>query len=109
MLVQVVAAGMVCIDLAGQPLKYDEMEVFSSAVAKHTSIRLELHLDHGRGYRRAGAADVAPDEPWRRPYVTGSNHLQDVTTVKASDEHYDAKLFPVSIRIRISLNLVCVT
>ena len=79
-------------DLAGQPLKYDEMEVFSSAVAKHTSLRLELQLDHGRGYRRAGAADVDPGEVWRRDYVAGSNHLQDVTTVKASDEHYDATI-----------------
>ncbi len=88
-------SGLVCVDLSGQPLKFDEMEVFNSVIARHTSVRLELELDKGRGWRKAGAADVAADEAWRRDYMAGSNYLSDVVSaVKASDEHFDAKTFP---------------
>ena len=88
-------SGLVCVDLCGTPLKFDEMEVFNSVIARHTSVRLELHLDKGKGWRKAGETDVDADEAWRRDYINGSNYISDVVSaVKASDEHFDAKAFP---------------
>ena len=82
------AIGLVCIDLAGAPLKYDQMSVFSDAVARHTSMRLELHTDDGRGWRRAGAAEIPADAGWRDDYVAGAQFLKEQTYVPASEDPY---------------------
>ncbi len=82
------AVGLVCIDLAGAPLKYDQMSVFSDAVARHTSMRLELHTDDGRGWRRAATAEIPPDAGWRGDYVTGAQFLKEHTYVAASEDRY---------------------
>ena len=81
------SVGLVVIDLGGgAPLKYDQMAVFSDAVAKHTSIRLQLDVDDGKGWKRMDAASVNHDEPWRKDYVLGAQFLKDNTYVAASED-----------------------
>ena len=83
------SVGIVVIDLGGgAPLKYDQMAVFSDAVAKHTSIRLQLDIDDGKGWKQIEAASVGHDEPWRQDYVAGAQFLKDNTYVAASEEFH---------------------
>ena len=86
------SCGLVVIDFGGgAPMKYDQMKVFSGAVAKHTSIRLQLDIDDGKGWKRMEGAAVGQDEPWRQDYAAGAQFLQDNVYVAASEELLHAR------------------
>ena len=95
------ATGMVVVDAAGHPLKYDALTVFESVVATQ-SARLEMEVPgpQGRGWQRTGSfvdtqGDAILDDAWRGDLALGSQHIQEETWVPANDPHYDARVFPV--------------
>ena len=75
------ATGMVVVDAAGHPLKYDALSVFESVVATQ-SARLELEVPgpQGRGWQRTGSfvdthCDAVLDDAWKRDLASGSKHV----------------------------------
>jgi hypothetical protein len=117
------SAGLVVVDPDGHPLKYNQMDVYESIVAKQ-SVRIEVDVpgEGGRGWRRAAStfemdAQADLDDKWKEDLAGGARHmLQETwaqsltrfnlwtppcqlasmckTKVKANDPHYDAKCFP---------------
>ena len=93
--------GMVVVDVAGHPLKYDALSVFESVVATQ-SARLELEVPgpYGKGWQRTGnfvdtGGDAMLDDAWKSDIASGSKHILEETWVPANDPHYDARVFPV--------------
>jgi hypothetical protein len=94
------ACGLVVVDLAGVPLKYDQLKVFEDIIGTQ-AVRLELDLPgpDGRGWSRSGhsvdtAADADLGPAWRKAIQLGSRHVLEETWVPANDPHLDAKCFP---------------
>ena len=101
--------GMVVVDSAGHPLKYDALNVFESVVATQ-SARLELEVPGplGKGWRRTGSfvdtqGDAILDDAWKNDLASGSKHILEETWVPANDPHYDApplaKLVPCFLHL----------
>ena len=85
-------------DPDGHPMKYDQMAVFESIVAKsHVRIEVDVPGKGGRGWRRAASSfelDSQQDlgESWRRDLQAGTAYMLQETIVKANDAHIDAKV-----------------
>ena len=93
--------GVVVVDAAGHPLKYDALTIFENVVAKQTS-RLELEIPGpgGKGWQATGNIIDTQDDPvlndaWKRDLAKGSAHILEETWVPANDPHYDARVFPI--------------
>ncbi len=90
--------GLVQIDFQGHPIRYDELGVYEEVVAEsRAGCRLDLQVQtEGRtGWRDVSSMDLpAGRHPWREELQRGAQQLREDTNVKASDAHYDAKLFP---------------
>ena len=74
-------------DPDGHPLKYNQMEVYESIVARQ-SVRVEVDVpgEGGRGWRRAVSsfemdtqADL--DDKWKEDLATGARHMLQETWV----------------------------
>ena len=83
---------------AGHPLKYDDLAILESAVAS-THVRLELDVQHGKGWRRTGTyidthGEDGLGDAWCEDISQGARHILQMTYVPAGDEHYDARVFP---------------
>ena len=82
----------------GHPMKYDQMSVFESIVAKqHVRIEIDVPGEGGRGWRRSASSfelDSQQDlgESWRRDLQAGTAYMLQETIVKANDAHIDAKV-----------------
>jgi len=92
------AIGMVVVDSAGHPMKYDALNVFSEVVATQ-SARLEVDIPgpDGKGWRRTDSQiDTQTDlgHSWRQNLSAGMQHIRQETWVPANDPHYDARVFP---------------
>ena len=78
-------------------MKYDQMSVFESIVAKqHVRIEIDVPGEGGRGWRRSASSielDSQQDlgEAWRRDLQAGTAYMLQETLVKANDAHMDAK------------------
>ena len=78
-------------------MKYDQMSVFESIVAKsHVRIEIDVPGEGGRGWRRSASSfelDSQQDlgESWRRDLQAGTAYMLQETIVKANDAHIDAK------------------
>jgi len=92
------AIGMVVVDSAGHPMKYDALNVFSDVVAtQRARIEVDVPGPGGRGWcRTSSQVDTQDDldDSWRRELSDGTRHLQEETWVPANDPHYDARVFP---------------
>ena len=77
--------GLVVVDPDGHPLKYNQMEVLESIVAKQ-SVRIEVDVpgkDH-RGWSRASCSfevDAQPDldDAWKADLADGARYMQQET------------------------------
>eukprot|EP00973_Karenia_brevis_P001467 199097-Karenia_brevis.AAC.1 len=93
------AHGMVVVDAAGHPMKYDALSVFEEVVATQSSrIELDIPGAEGRGWKRTGSSvdteqDEELNETWQKSISTGAAHLRDETWVTVNEPHYDAKVF----------------
>ena len=85
-------------DPDGHPMKYDQMSVFESIVAKqHVRIEIDVPGEGGRGWRRSASSielDSQQDlgEAWRRDLQAGTAYMLQETLVRANDAHMDAKV-----------------
>ena len=90
--------GLVQIDFQGHPIRYDELGVYEEVIAEsRAGCRLDLQVQtEGRtGWRNVSSLELpAGRHPWREELQRGAQQLREDTNVKASDAHYDAKLFP---------------
>ena len=93
------ACGMVVVDASGHPMKYDQLQILENAVGTQ-NVRMELDVprEDGRGWRRTHSFTETQDDhllnaQWCKDVQKGASHLEE-TWVKASEAHYDAKLFP---------------
>ena len=79
-------------------MKYDQMSVFESIVAKsHVRIEIDVPGEGGRGWRRSASSfelDSHQDlgEAWRKDLQAGTAYMLQETLVKANDAHMDAKV-----------------
>ena len=94
------ACGMVVVDASGHPMKYDQLQILENAVGTQ-NVRLELDVprEDGRGWRRTHSFTETQEDDllnaqWCKDIQKGASHLLEETWVKASEAHYDAKLFP---------------
>jgi len=91
--------GMVVVDSAGHPLKYDQLKAMQDMCAKQWS-RLELDVPgpRGKGWRRTNSfVDTQElEEDWRRDMNTGCDHMLEETFVHGNDPHLDAKVWPAA-------------
>ena len=89
---------LVQVDFQGHPIRYDELGVYEEVIAEsRAECRLDLQVQtEGRaGWRDVGSLRLPPGQhPWRTDLQRGARQLCEDTNVKASDAHYDAKLFP---------------
>ena len=93
------AHGMVIVDPAGNPMKYDALSVFEDVVATQRSrIEIDIPGEGGRGWQRTSASvdtqhDENLDESWQENIAAGAAFLREETWVAANEPHYDAKTF----------------
>ena len=84
------------IDFQGHPIRYDELGVYDEVIAQERCVELDLQVqtkDSCGAWRQLGSAKLDEDTlEWRSGFRAGAQQLQDLH-VKASDPHYDAKLF----------------
>lgn len=91
-------------DPDGHPMKYDQMSVFESIVAKqHVRIEIDVPGEGGRGWRRSASSielDSQQDlgEAWRRDLQAGTAYMLQETLVKSNDAHMDAKVVRDSLK-----------
>ena len=87
---------IVMIDFQGHPIRYDELGVYDEVIAQERCVKLDLQVqtkDSRGAWRQLGSAKLDEDSlGWRSGLRAGAQQLQDLH-VKASDPHYDAKLF----------------
>ena len=87
---------IVMIDFQGHPIRYDELGVYDEIIAQERCVELDLQVQTkgSRGvWQQVGSAKLDEDSlEWRSGFRAGLQQLQDLH-VKASDPHYDAKLF----------------
>ena len=94
------ACGMVVVDASGHPMKYDQLQILENAVAsQHVRLEIDVPGAEGRGWKRTRSfADTQDDEvlndQWCKDMQKGVSHILEETWVKASEAHYDAKLWP---------------
>ena len=85
-------------------MKYDQMSVFESIVAKqHVRIEIDVPGEGGRGWRRSASSielDSQQDlgEAWRRDLQAGTAYMLQETLVKSNDAHMDAKVVRDSLK-----------
>ena len=84
------------IDFQGHPIRYDELGVYNEVIAQERCVKLDLQVQttnsHG-AWQQLGSTELGEDSlQWRSGLRAGAQQLQDLH-VKASDPHYDAKLF----------------
>jgi hypothetical protein len=84
------------IDFQGHPIRYDELGVYNEVIAQERCVELDLQVqtkDSRGAWRQLGSAKLDEESlEWRSGLRAGAQQLQDLH-VKASDPHYDAKLF----------------
>ena len=81
------ATGLVVVDPEGHPLKYDQMGVYQSILAKQ-SVRIDLDIPghEGRGWKRSGSSfELATqpdlDDTWKEDISTGASYMLQETWV----------------------------
>ena len=81
--------GLVVVDPDGHPLKYNQMEVYESIVAKQ-SVRIEVDVpgEGNRGWKRSAAAfDIEAqhdlDDKWKAELANGVRYMQTETWASA--------------------------
>ena len=87
---------IVMIDFQGHPIRYDQLRVYDEVIAQSRCVELSLQVQktnsHGV-WHQVGSTELGEDSlSWRSGLQAGAQQLQDLH-VKASDPHYDAKLF----------------
>ena len=91
--------GMVVVDCDGHPSKYDQIEIMSNVVAKEINV-FKIDVPSGSGWKRSfseiSTQDADLGESWCQDISAGAKYVLEETWVKASDPHYDAKVWPVS-------------
>ena len=87
---------LVMIDFQGHPIRYDELGVYDEVIAQERRVQLDLQVqtkDSRGAWQHLGSARLDEDSlEWRSGLRAGAQQLHDLH-VKASDPHYDAKLF----------------
>ena len=79
-------------------MSYESVAAYA-AIAQHRGVRLDVEeLHDGQGWRRCRRSveigDDVLDDHCREKLVQGAQALHEDTFVRASDPHYDAKVFP---------------
>ena len=89
-------ATIVIVDFQGHPIRYDQLGVYDEIIAQERCMRLDLQvqLKDSRGaWKHLASSEFGAESlHWRSGLSAGAKQLQDLQ-VKASDPHYDAKLF----------------
>ena len=90
--------GMLVMDPEGRPMSYDGVAAYA-AIAQHRSVRLDAEEFHdGQGWKRCRRSveigDDVLDGDCRERLVNGAQVLHEDTSIKSTDFHYDAKVFP---------------
>ena len=87
---------IVIIDFQGHPIRYDQLGVYDEVIAQERCMRLDLQVQtkDSRGtWRHLASAELGEESlHWRSGLSAGAKQLQALQ-MKASDPHYDAKLF----------------
>ena len=96
---------MVVVDCQGFPMKYDQMGVMESVVARQVC-RIQVDVPRGGGgWRRTNGVIDTQDDPdlndeWRRDLANGARYMLQETLVKHGEPHYDAKVWPICHPLR---------
>ena len=84
------ATGLVIVDPEGHPLKYNQMDVYQSILAKQ-SVRIDIDIPghEGRGWKRSGSSFELEHQPdlddkWREDLTTGAKYMLQETWASAS-------------------------
>ena len=90
--------GMLVMDPEGRPMSYDGVAAYA-AIAQHRGVRLDAEEFHdGQGWKRCRRSveigDDVLDDDCRQRLVNGAQVLHEDTSIKSTDSHYDAKVFP---------------
>ena len=87
---------IVIVDFQGHPIRYDQLGVYDEVIAQERCMRLDLQVqtkDSRGAWRHLASTELGEESlHWRSGLSAGAKQLQDLQ-VKASDPHYDAKLF----------------
>ena len=87
---------IVIIDFQGHPIRYDQLGVYDEVIAQERCMRLDLQVqtkDSRGAWRHLASTELGEESlHWRLHLSAGAKQLQQLE-VKASDPHYDAKLF----------------
>ncbi len=78
------------------PMKYDQLEILNGIIGK-SSVRIVVDdALHNKSWRKVNAAIDTSDlgDQWRRDFTQGAQQMLKETWVKATEPHYDAKVFP---------------
>ena len=82
------ATGLVIVDPEGHPLKYNQMDIYQSILAKQ-SVRIDVDVPghEGRGWRRSGTSfeletQCDLDDEWRQDLTTGAKYMLQETWVR---------------------------
>ena len=87
---------IVIIDFQGHPIRFDQLGVYDEVIAQERCMRLDLQVqtqDSRGAWRHVASTELGEESlHWRSGLKAGAKQLQQLE-VKASDPHYDAKLF----------------
>ena len=87
---------VVIIDFQGHPIRYDQLGVYDEVIAQERCMRLDLQVqmkDSRGAWKHLASTELGEESlHWRSGLSAGAKQLQELQ-VKASDPHYDAKLF----------------
>jgi hypothetical protein len=82
------ATGLVIVDPEGHPLKYNQMDVYQSILAKQ-SVRIDVDIPghEGRGWKRSGSSFELDtqhdlDDKWKEDLSTGAKYMLQETWVR---------------------------
>ena len=81
--------GMVVVDLDGHPLRYNQLEVYESLVAKQfVRIEVDVPREGGRGWKRSASAfelDCQKDlgDRWKQDLAAGARYMLKETWVSS--------------------------
>ena len=93
---RLVGETIVIIDFQGHPIRYDQLGVYDEVIAQERCMRLDLQVqtkDSRGAWRHLASTELGEESlHWRSHLSAGAKQLQQLE-VKASDPHYDAKLF----------------
>ena len=88
------SCGVVFLDPAGIPMKYDQLEIYKDAVGT-AECRIAVDVPNKDSWQTSGLVVNTKDmdDAWKQDISQGATHLLETTKIGANDPHLDAKLW----------------